>query len=211
MYSQNNEDSLILDYWKSKYGDDKGTLIDIGANDGKTLSNSLLFIEDGWNAHLFEPNKNVFEKLNSLHEFNANVFCWNFGIADFDGEKEFYESGSLISADDYSLVSTLHEGEMKRWGQSVQFTKTKVNFKQWGTWYQDISAKKQNTFDYISIDAEGEDWMILNQIDLRKHDCKILCIEWNGVISNEKLFTEYANSHNLIEIHRNAENIIFAK
>ena len=59
MYSQNFEDEVIAEY----FGNFQGTLIDIGANDGKTLSNSHYIIEKGWKAHLFEPNKNVLEKL----------------------------------------------------------------------------------------------------------------------------------------------------
>jgi len=208
MYSQNFEDEVIAEY----FGNFQGTLIDIGANDGKTLSNSLFFIDKGWKAHLFEPNKNVFEKLSNLHKSNSKVLCWNLGIADFDGEREFYESGSLISKDDYSLVSTLHEDEMKRWGESVQFTKTKVKFRKWETWCKSVFVTPETTFDYISIDAEGEDWSILQQIDLNRFKTQVLCVEWNSVKRNEELFTEYAsNLYKMKEIHRNAENLIFAK
>ena len=39
MYSQNNEDEIILDYFKLNYPENEGvrTMIDIGANDGKTF------------------------------------------------------------------------------------------------------------------------------------------------------------------------------
>ena len=42
MYSQNQEEQIILDY----FNDVKvGHVLDIGANDGKTFSNSLALIE----------------------------------------------------------------------------------------------------------------------------------------------------------------------
>ena len=44
MYSQNNEEQVILDYFGNKIGN----LLDIGANDGITLSNSRKLIELGW-------------------------------------------------------------------------------------------------------------------------------------------------------------------
>jgi hypothetical protein len=39
MYSQNNEEQLILDYFGPVF---KGTCLDLGANDGETLSNTVL-------------------------------------------------------------------------------------------------------------------------------------------------------------------------
>ena len=206
MYSQNFEDEIVAEY----FGNFIGTLVDIGANDGKTLSNSLMLIDRGWKAHLIEPNKTVFEKLEKLHQTNHNVFTWNSAIADFDGEMNFFESGSLISPNDYSLVSTLHQSEVNRWGDSVSFINSKVRCKKWSTWCKHALVTSLTTFDFISIDAEGEDWSILQQIDLGKFKTQVLCVEWNGITKNETLFTDYCNLYGLKEIHRNAENLIFA-
>lgn len=207
MYSQNFEDEIIAEY----FGSYNGTLIDIGANDGTTLSNSLMFIDKGWKAHLFEPDKQSFSKLENLHRNNGDVLCWNIGIADFDGEKEFYESGSLLSSNDHSLLSTLHLDEKNRWGDSVSFTTTKIKCKKWSTWCKLALVVDSTKFDYISIDAEGEDWSILQQIDLTRFETKVVCVEWNSVPRNAELFTDYCNMYGLKEIHRNAENLIFAK
>ncbi len=59
MYSQNNEEQIIIEYFK----DFKGHLLDIGANDGLTLSNSRKLIELGWTGDLVEPSPNAFQKL----------------------------------------------------------------------------------------------------------------------------------------------------
>ena len=58
------------------------------------------------------------------------------------------------------------------------------------------------------INLDGE---ILRQINLSHHQCKVLCVEWNGILLNDTFFTNYANSFGLYEINRNGENIIFAK
>lgn len=210
MHSQNNEDDLILNHWTSKYGNTKGTLLDIGANDGITLSNSLLLIKQGWSAHLFEPSKYTFTKLQNVHNGNENVRCYNCGLSSETGNKIFYESGTLFSEGDNDLVSTTQQSEFNKWNGRVTFTESVAFFYTWQDWlnYGKFGDEK---FDFISIDAEGEDWSILSQIDLTKHECKILCVEWNSVPANDTLFTQYANSHNLFEIHRNGENIIFAK
>ena len=68
-YSQYGEDRLILDFFNGK----KGNLLDIGANDGRTISNSLLFIEHGWAGVLVEASPIAFEKLKKEHESNDNI------------------------------------------------------------------------------------------------------------------------------------------
>jgi hypothetical protein len=65
-------------------------------------------------------------------------------------------------------------------------------------------------FSYITIDAEGYDWDILKQIDLAKYEVQMLCIEWNGDTELAEKYTQYCNQFGLSELHRNAENMIFA-
>lgn len=206
MYSQNNEDDLILSYFDGE----KKCLIEIGANDGKTLSNSLLFIENGWNAHLLEPSATVFQKLFERHNDNNQAYCYKLGIAEESGVKTFYESGELLRQGDHSLVSSIDKKETKRWDGTVNFKETEASFLTWEDFLKTFNLKRQD-FNFISIDAEGHDWIILQQIDLTKHNCEVLCIEWNSVPQMAALFENYANSHGLFEIHRNAENIIFAR
>jgi FkbM family methyltransferase len=206
MYSQNHEDDLVLSY----FGSSKKNVLEIGANDGITLSNSRLFIQNGWSAHLIEPNAMVFNKLMSLYGENNEVICYKLGIADSSGSKVFYESGSLLGSEDHSLVSSIDKKETDRWKGVVSFTESEAYFLTW----QDFLAKYnlQNTdFNYISIDAEGYDWSILQQINLSQHNCEVLCIEWNSIPAMDSLFQNYASQHGLYEIHRNAENIIFAR
>lgn len=210
MYSQNQEDTLIFNHWLNRYGDSKGTLIDIGANDGVILSNSLLFIEEGWSAYLFEPSRETFTRLAEFHKSNKNVNCYNCGLSDETGTKLFYKSGTLLNEGDMDLVSTTQISEFNKWKGRVTFGESLAFFYTWQDWLNRVKLGDEK-FDFISIDAEGEDWKILSQINLTKHDCKILCVEWNSIPTNSTLYTQYANSHNLFEIHRNAENIIFAK
>ena len=54
MYSQNHEDDIVLNFFQNT--ESNKTVLEIGANDGKTFSNSLLLIENGWKAHLVEPS-----------------------------------------------------------------------------------------------------------------------------------------------------------
>ena len=209
MYSQNFEDQIVWDYLKKK-GIEQGTVLDIGANDGTTFSNSLYFIESGWSAYLFEPSRQAFDKLRKLHENNPNVKLFNSGVSAVSEIKILYDCGSLINENDLSLVATTQKNDKEKWQHRVNYFETEAFFIKWQDFLNGAQLENQ-TFDFITIDAEGEDWEILKQINLLTHDCSVLCVEWNGLPTNEKLFTEYANSYNLYEISRNGENIIFAK
>jgi FkbM family methyltransferase len=206
MYSQNHEDDIVLNFFQNI--ESNKTVLDIGANDGKTFSNSLLLIENGWKAHLVEPSS-TFRTLMDFHKENDKVLIYPIGIGLENGTIDFYESGSF-NGDDLNLVSCVKPNEMDRWQGVVQFNKTKAIFNTFDAFLE--SNKLENeVFDFISIDVEGNDWDALQQIDLNKHDCKLLCIEWNTKNELANLFIEYASRFGLYEINRNAENIIFAK
>lgn len=207
MYTQNNEESLIQEYFKGSTPKEM-YLLDIGANDGKTFSNSLALIELGWNGILLEPSPKAFQKLQALHADNTNIKCLNYGIALTSGEVHFYESGGYDGGEDVALYSSISENEIKRWNGKVQFEQISVTMK---TWEQFLVENKPSTIDFITIDIEGHDLDVLMQIDLTALKTKMVIAEWNSVDSVGEGMVNYCLKHGLREISRNAENIIFAK
>jgi len=63
-------------------------IIDIGANDRVTISNSLPFIRRGWRAILIEPAPAVFRKLLANHGNLENVTCLQIAHSDRAGEAD---------------------------------------------------------------------------------------------------------------------------
>jgi FkbM family methyltransferase len=202
MYSQNDEQQRILDYFKEA----KGTVLDLGANDGKTLSNSLKVIELGWNALLVEPSKEAFRRLEKLHKQNEKVVCINQAISYIEGELDFFESGSHISKDDFSLLSTLKPSEMSRWLGKADFNPITVDAITFKTLLNKSPYKK---FDLITIDIEGLDYEVLTQINLREVECKMLIIETNSIEDNK--YIHYCGKYDMRLIHKNHENLIFVR
>jgi len=202
MYSQNAEEKMILDY----FGGFKGTLLDIGANDGRTFSNSLALIERGWKAMLIEPDADAFEKLTALHGGNKNVHCYNIAIADKDGEFDFYKSGTHLNKGDAGLLSTLSEQDYEKWKDVTEYEMVKTKAVCFNTFMEICGEKK---FDFITIDAEGMDWSIVRQMDLNALGCKLVCIEHNG--KKLKMFNAYFNSYGMNLIYGNAENVIYER
>lgn len=200
-FSQSQEDLFILNY----FGDYKGTLLDVGANDGITFSNSLLFIQNGWQAHCFEPGS-VFSELSSLHKDNLNVHLYNCGLSDRDGVVTFWESENHVPhGKDKGLVSTTVFEETKRW-PNVKFHEKQIQLMAFDRFYNWINRGK---IDFISIDCEGMEYQILQSIDLHAVGCQCLIIEYNGDPNLLKLFSDYCSGFKLVV--KNAENLIFVR
>lgn len=204
-YAQNKEDIFVLEYFKSF----KGTLLEIGANDGSFFSNSKLLIENGWTAHLVEP-ASVFRDLKRMYADNADVHCYNMAISDKMGLATFYESGEhTVGGKDKALVSSLDKAETERWLKNgVVFEEKQVATLPFNKFWELTDFAK---FHFISIDAEGFDWLILKQIDLAAVNCCCLCIEFNGDQNLLNNYVEYCKSFGLQMAIFNAENIIFIK
>lgn len=202
-YAQNKEDLIVLNYFKGF----KGTVLDIGANEGITFSNSRLLIQSGWSGVLFEPGQ-VFDQLDKLYDGNPKVDCYQLAITEKQEQLTFYQSGAHVkNGTDTGLVSTLDYNETIRWRNSgVEFTETKIQAVPFSWVY-----KWHKHFDFITIDAEGNDWNILKQIDLNLVGCRCLCIEWNGDKGLRILYSSYAGHFGMRCISENKENLIFAK
>lgn len=65
-------------------------IIDVGANDGVTISNSLPFVKSGWRAILIEPAPAVFKKLIANCRDYDNVTCLEIACCDNTGEADLY-------------------------------------------------------------------------------------------------------------------------
>jgi FkbM family methyltransferase len=200
MYSQNQEQQYITDYFKEF----KGTLLSLGENDGKTFSNALRLIELGWNAYLVEPSPKAFKKLSELHKGNEKVQCIQVAIGESNMKAMLAESGwHLNDKSDIALLSTLIPEEKKRWDK-VSFDNVEVEVVDYKTLTELIDCKG---FDFISIDIEGLDWIVLQQIDLT--NVKLICVETNS-IETEK-YIDYCKGFGMRLIYKNGENILMGK
>lgn len=203
-YSQSNEDIIIARYFNGR----TGTLLSLGENDGKTLSNVLNSIEQGWGAVLVEPSKAAFEKLKALHKDRDNVVCFSIAIGESDGVADFYESGEHLGTGDTSLISTLIPAEIDRWKGSKfdNFTKTQTTVM---TWQSFIGQFEKPVFNLITIDCEGLDYFIMKQMDLNVLGCEMLIVEYNGI--DELKYMAVAAQYGMKLHEKNFENLIFVR
>lgn len=196
-YSQNNEQQVILDYFGEHY---IGTFLDLGCNDGATFSNTRALGLRGWSGTLVDASEKAINIAKSVYKDNNNVEVVNVAIAPYKGFITFYESGTHLGGEDVSLVSTIIESEKQRWVKE-RFTEVQVPCD------TVKSIMNGRTFDFINIDIEGMDFEVLTQIDLT--DVKCVCVEYNGI--EPQKYIDYCAQFDMKEIHRNGENLIFAK
>lgn len=199
--SQNGEDLFVLEYFGKGF---KGMLLDVGANNGTDFSNSRLLIEHGWWALCFEPGS-TYEQLDELYKDNPHIHCYKLGMGASNERVKFWESGAhVVGGTDSGLVSTTNFEETKRW-PDVTFVEKEIEIVTFDT------IAEYAPIDFISLDCEGSEWDILQQIDLNKVGCRCLCIEYNGDDRLKFIFTKYTEKFGMRLSLQNGENLIYTK
>jgi len=162
-----------------------GYFVDIGAYDGVSISNTK-FLEDlGWDGMCIEPHPNVFKLLTS----NRNCTCINCAIWNENKKVNFLSlsgytemlSGIVESYDmrHYGRI----QSELNHFGGSSEILE--VDAKK----FEDVVSKTE--IDFLSIDTEGSELQILEQIDFNKYVIKVICVENNF---HESKFNDFFTS-----------------
>ena len=205
-YSQFEEDKIIAEY----FGEYKGVLLDIGANDGRTFSNSLYFLEKGWKGFLIEGSPFVFLDLKKLHKENNNIVCINKCLSEKEEIIKFYHNTKHLETEGRDLLSTVVLKNYDKWrSEGHEFDMIEVSA------YRFEDIKKEfgiNKIDYVSIDIEGKDLAILKQINLAELGTRLVVIEYNKDEQEKAEIIKYCKNFGLEKILLdNGVNIIIAK
>lgn len=188
-HSQQQEEEHILAY----FGDFKGRLLDIGAADGKHLSNTYQLLKNGWSGVLVEPSAHLIPALQK-HTEGLDVELINSVISTEAGWSEWYESnGDFLSTTDAAHVAKWRDVPFRKiWTYRVHFMA--------------IISKFGNDFDFINIDTEATSAaLFLEMFDKFPHT-RLWCIEHD---SRKKEIL--AKAQGFREIYYNGENIIIGR
>ena len=177
--SQLNQDFFALLFNKFK----KGYFIEIGANDGFNLSNTN-YLEEcfGWNGILIEANPVYLPSLKS-----RKAFLCNKAVAESEGIVEFIDLG---------LFGGISSKIDKKYREHIcNANKIKVPATTLKQILQEYSAP--SVIDYISIDVEGGDLTIVEQMcELKEYRFVCGSIEHNYRKEQLTRFTELLKSAN---------------
>lgn len=208
VYAQRAEQTLIMD----RLGARTGRLLDIGAYDGVSFSNSRRLIEIGWSGVLVEPQPEAFDRLARLYEGVEHVTLVNAAVAPTPGLRPFHVSRRSDGADDY--YGALDKDETRRWeGHDVSFQRVLVSCVDWGMLLNAVGRD----FDFITIDVEGGNTELLTSLDLGDiRGVRLLCVEKDLPPGGDHAALrarqiDHAGAHAFRLLHETPENLFFER
>jgi FkbM family methyltransferase len=149
-------------------------IVDVGAHDGLTTSNSYPFVQDGWEAILIEPLPENFRLLKERYNGNPHVQLVQSACGDKPGVLPFYvhpdpKAGSFVA----TLCSDNAPG--RGWTHSAQTISVQVEL------LTEILRRTNCPADFgiLDVDAEGFDLEVLNGLDLKQFRPMFILTEAN--------------------------------
>jgi FkbM family methyltransferase len=133
-------------------------IVDIGANDGFSLSNSNFFVARGWSALLVEPVPNSILSAREFYKLNSNVKFEQVAISNKQGLAKLY----LNKVGDQNLFATIETNKSPLRDKYVgkQFIQVRTDT-------LDVVLQKHNVpinFAILSIDVEGHEAEVLEKL-----------------------------------------------
>ena len=154
-----------------------GSCLDVGAFDGRNLSNTRALIELGWKAKMVEPDP-----------FNLCKLCEE--MRPFSDRVEIVAAAVSTSGVGWDYLR-MDETEGRGWASSIVPVNPGV-LRQSPLRYRvptiRIGELMTEDFQFISIDAEHMDMEILKDMPARMmKSCEMLCIEPSDLIARERM------------------------
>jgi len=170
-YSDDGEDDEVLKLFPNGY---VGTAVEVGAGDGKTLSNTLLLEENGWNVLCVEPNPDLAEDL--IKTRKHVVLCACLG---HEGEEDFYSYANPGGAhrEVVATVGDLDEDFRERFCSAASHHATirKVRVTTLDSLLEAWDHK--DPIDFVSIDVDGREPEVLKGFNLKRWKPTYMLIE----------------------------------
>lgn len=174
-YSQNGESGYLAALMPP---DAPAFIVDVGAHDGISWSNSAYFIEGGWRALLLEPMPKAFAEMQARYAGNPQVACRNLACADRAGTLPF-----VLGDDHLAMLSALapdavgvgepESGTDGESGQTIRVTvETLSRVLEAEAWPRD--------FAILSVDAETMDYEVLLGLDFARFRPRFVVVEDYG-------------------------------
>lgn len=179
-YSQIGQDLDVLKLYSNK---SSGTFIEIGASDGKNLSNTYLLEQLGWKGVCVEPIPEKFELLQKNRTaINFNKAAYNvsgkqieFTVAEssllsgitheFDAHKPQKDTSRQILVETITLNDLIHQSGLPSF------------------------------IDYLSLDTEGSEYEILKVFDFSKYTFGTIHVEHNNIKPKRQNIRSLLMSH----------------
>jgi len=149
-----------------------GLVVDVGAADGETGSNSWMLLKrPEWKGVLIEPLPSAFDLLKKRYKDSPGITCVNCAIGEEEGLRTLYCGGQ---------VSTMKQ-EVKKASEEMHKTKydmLQVPVRNLTKVLTEFGVREE--IDFLSINAEGMDWEVWQTLDKAIYHPKLVCMEGHG-------------------------------
>jgi len=161
-YSQFDEDIFLTEFFKKKK---KGKFVDLGAFHPIRYNNTYLLYRKGWNGTNIDLNQTSIDMFNIVRSRDNNKCAL---ISNKRNKKEtVYYEHNFSAGNSINLIND---------PQKI-LTKEKIMT---SSTFNDLV---QHKFDFLNIDLEGHDYVVLKTIDLKYYQPDLICVE---ILENSK-------------------------
>jgi len=162
-------DGIIANFFPADY---KGVCVEVGAVDGRHLSNTLHFEEVGWTALCIEPNPYYHDALRR----NRKLFL-PYAVSDRDQDGVVLHRVRI--GDTYDACTSLEPDRVLIQQFGTRVTARDQVLVSARTLDSCLAEARLNKVDFVSIDTEGTEQSVLKGFDLHRWKPRLLVIENN--------------------------------
>ena len=201
MYSQNDEEKHITDYFMNFNNGRGGKYAGIGSYDAFKFSNTRALFERGWSGVLVEPSPTCMARLKDTYAKEPRIQLLQVAISDNDGSMTFYET---VGGDAIGTTDLAHKDKWEK-GNNVQYSPIQVQAMS----MQNFISVHGADIDFINIDVEGTNLLLFNLIPNDfLHRLKMICIEHDG---HHESMIQKLTGFGFRTLLLNPENLIMVK
>lgn len=191
-YAQHGEDRMLFELFA---GRTHGVCVEIGANDGVSLSNTFFFEKLGWKCIVAEP---IAELAANIRE-NRNCVLHEVAVSDRTGHTKFTVARGVDMLSGINPTSEHVQRINSEGGSLSDITVPCI------TMDELLATSGISDVDFVSIDVEGHEMQVLRGFSLDRYKPRILIIEDNAM-GMDNTISHYLKTFGYIKFYRTGCN-----
>ena len=152
------------------FGSRLGRLIEIGAHDGISFSNSSGLLNAGWSGVLYEPVLTFYSDLANRYSDNPQIQIFNLAVGSVSGNVTLSEAGVLTSASAAQISEYRRLSWSRRHVTGNQFSVKQVTL-------SDVFNNVGNDVDLLIVDVEGWEHHVFANFEMQSCRPGVIIVE----------------------------------
>lgn len=179
----------------------KGVCVDVGANHPLWISNSWIFEKAGWECWCIEPNPTCISLLKKHRKHVLQTAC---GEANDENKTLFvYWNDGVDEAGGTGMIERPDHPQMETRRDTVTVRTL--------DWLMEHEIKRDH-IDYLSIDVERGEMLVLRGTDLKRWNPMVITVELHEHrITGHELEPGYLESRGYHKLHRISHDEIYVR